>query len=102
LYAALGKAHNVAQAYSEAVERSPRQLDLHVLLGNAKLTVRDPDEALRQANLVLDVEKDRADAVLLQARALAQTGSTPTENAKQQQAAIARLGGAPKCAPRFA
>jgi predicted Zn-dependent protease len=101
LYAALGKPHNMAQAYSEALERSPRQIDLRILLGNAKLKVREPDEALRQANVVLDVEKDRPDAVLLQARALAETGSTPSENAKHQQAAIERLEGAVKSAPRF-
>ena len=50
---------------------------------------------------MLDVEKDRPDAVLLQARALAETGSTPRENAKQQQAAIARLEAAVKSTPRF-
>jgi len=102
LYTVLGKAHDVAQAYGEALDRSPRQLDLRILFGNAKLRVRDPDEALRQANLVLDVEKERSDAVLLQARALAELGSTPSETANQQQAAIARLEAAVKSNPRFA
>jgi tetratricopeptide (TPR) repeat protein len=101
LYAAMGKPYDMAHAYNEALERSPRQLELRILLGNAKLQVREPDEALRQANLVLDVEKDRPDAVLLQARALAETGSTPAENAKQQQAAVARLEAALKSAPAF-
>ena len=36
----------------------------------------EPDEALRQAKLVLDVDKKRLDAVLLQAKALAESGST--------------------------
>src|SRR5262249_50138953 len=101
LYAALGKPHDMTAAYVEAVERSPRQLDLRVLLGNAKLKVREPDEALKQANLVLDVEKDRPDALLLQARALAETGSTSGENAKRQQAAIERLEGTIKAIPSF-
>jgi len=102
LYAALGNLQDMAGAYSEALERSPRQLELRILLGNTKLKLRDPDEALRQANLVLEDEKDRPDAILLQARALSETGATPRENAKQQQAAIARLEAAIKSTPRFA
>ena len=48
---------------------------------------------------MLEHERDRPDAVLLQAR-LAATGATPRENAKQQQEAIARLKAAVKSSPR--
>jgi predicted Zn-dependent protease len=101
LYAALGNLQDMSQAYTEALERSPRQLELRVLLGNTKLKLHDADEALRQANLVLEDEKNRPDAVLLQARALAESGATPRENARQQQAAVARLEAAVKANPRF-
>ncbi len=60
-----------------------------------------PIEALRQANMVLDVEKNRADAQLLQARALAETGTTPTEKDQQQREAIARLESVTKANPHF-
>ena len=47
LYAAQGHLQDMAGAYSEALERSPRQLELRILLGNTKLEARerDPDEA---------------------------------------------------------
>ena len=61
----------------------------------------EPDEALRQASFVLDVEKDRPDAVLLQAQALAEAGSTETERAKSQELAIARLKAAIQANPQF-
>ncbi len=38
-----------------------------VFLGQTKLKLGEADDALRQANLVLDIEKNRPDAVLLQA-----------------------------------
>ena len=74
LYAALGQTRDLAQAYKDALDRDPRQLDLRVLLGQTKLKLGEADEALRQANMVLDVEKNRPDALLLQARALAESG----------------------------
>ena len=76
LYAAQGKTRDLAQSYQEALERSPRQLDVRVFLGQTKLKLGEADDALRQANMVLDIEKNRPDALLLQARALAETGTT--------------------------
>ena len=74
IYAAQGKTRDLAQAYKDALDRAPRQLELRVLLGQTKLKLGDTDDALRQANMVLDVEKSRLDARLLQARALAESG----------------------------
>ena len=76
LYAALGQTRDLAQAYKDALDRNPRQLDLRVLLGQTKLKLGEADEALRQATMVLDAEKNRPDALLLQARALAESGTT--------------------------
>ena len=72
-----------------------------MLLGQTKLKLGDADDALRQANMVLDVEKNRLDARLLQARALAESGTTPTEKDQQQRQAIARLEAVTKANPRF-
>ena len=55
LYAAQGRTREMADAYSEAIERSPKQLDVHLLLGQARLKLGETDEALRQARYVLDV-----------------------------------------------
>jgi tetratricopeptide (TPR) repeat protein len=101
LYAALGQTRDLAQAYKDALDRNPRQIDLRVLLGQTKLKLGEADEALRQANVVLDAEKNRPDALLLQARALAESGTTISEKDQQQQAAVARLISATKANPNF-
>jgi len=101
LYAALGKTRDLAQAYQDALDRNPNQLELHMLLALTLLKLGEADQALRHANLVLDVDKNRPDAVLLQARALAESGTTLNEKEQQQGAAIARLLAAIKADPHF-
>jgi cellulose synthase operon protein C len=91
LYGTMGKLNEMADAYAEAVERSPGQLDLRVLLGQTRLKIGMADEAVRQASLVLDADKNRVDAVLLQARALSASGKNSAERSQNQQAAIAKL-----------
>ena len=68
LFAALNQPQDVAQAYTDALERSPRQLDVRMLLGETELKLGKADEALRHARFVLDADKNRPDAVLLEAR----------------------------------
>jgi tetratricopeptide (TPR) repeat protein len=101
LYTALGKTRELAQAYQDALDRNPRQLDVRILLGKTKLKLGEADEALRQANLVLDAERSRPDALVLQARALAESGTTSTEREQQQRTAIAVLQAATKANPQF-
>src|SRR5262249_43650482 len=73
--------------YGEAIdrERGVRQLDFRVLLGQVRLKIGDADEAMRQAGLVLAVDKKRTDATILQARALAESGATPSDRAARRQ-----------------
>jgi tetratricopeptide (TPR) repeat protein len=101
LYAAQNKPRDLAQAYQEALERSPRLLDVRVFLGQTKLKLGDADTALRQANFVLDIEKNRPDAILLQARALAESGASGAERERQLNAAIERLEALTKANPRY-
>jgi predicted Zn-dependent protease len=96
IYAALGRTRELAQAYSEALERDPRQLELRVLLGQARLKLGEAEEALRQAKLVLDVEKNQPSAALLQASALA---ALDTEQSRT--AAITGLEALLKAYPQF-
>jgi tetratricopeptide (TPR) repeat protein len=102
LYATLGKTRELAEAYKDALEREPRQLDLRVLLGQTQLLLHEPDDALRQANMVLAAEKNRPDALLLQARALAQTGSNEAERQSNQALATERLEAALMANGQFA
>jgi tetratricopeptide (TPR) repeat protein len=103
IFGILGRTHDLAQAYAEALERdrSPRQLELRVLLGQARLQLGEVDEALRQARLVLAVEKNRPDAIVLQARALAESGASAAERTALTQEAVAQLQEAIRANPAF-
>src|SRR5262249_29415980 len=99
----LGKTRDLAQAYTEAIEREhgPRRLELQVLLGQTQLKLGEADLALQQAKLVLDMEKNRPDALLLQARALADAGTTMSEKAARHQEAVKLLEDIIKANPSF-
>ncbi|HZW32760.1 MAG TPA: tetratricopeptide repeat protein [Isosphaeraceae bacterium] len=103
IFGILGRTQDLAQAYTEALdrERSPRQWELRVLLGQARLQLGEVDEALRQARLVLAVEKNRSDAILLQARALAQSGASANERRARSQEAVAQLEEVIRAKPTF-
>ncbi len=103
VYANADKPREVAEAYADALERErgSQQLNIRILLGQAQLKNNQPDEALRQANLVLTVEKNRIDAILLQARALAETGATPSEKTARAKEAIGHLEQLIKANPSF-
>jgi hypothetical protein len=101
IFTALNKTREVAQAYSEVLERDPRQLEVRMLLGQAKLKLGEPDEALRQAKFVIDAEGDEPQAILLEARALAMSGNTGTQKKAQYREAVARLEGALASNPKF-
>ena len=95
------KPREVASAYTEVLERKPWQLDVRVALGQVELKQGKADAALRQAKLVLEVDKNRPEALLLEAIALAESGSTPSQKEANRQLAIARLEAAIKANPRF-
>jgi cellulose synthase operon protein C len=101
LYAAQGRTRDVAVAYAEALSRNPAQTDVRLLLGQTSLKLGETDEALRQAKLVLENEQDRADAVLLEARALAEPSGTPAQTAERRARAITRLSAALKKQPKL-
>lgn len=93
LYGLLDRAEEVAKAYGEAIdrERGARQADYRLLLGQLRLRMGDPDEAIRQSGLVLAADRRRIDAALLQSRALAESGATPSERELRRRDAVARL-----------
>jgi predicted Zn-dependent protease len=101
LYAAQGKTAQVASAYTEALDRNPRQLDVRILLGQSRLKLGEADEALRQARFVLDIDRNQPDAVLLQARALASQSGPDRLVAERRAEALKLLGAAIAKNPRF-
>jgi predicted Zn-dependent protease len=101
LYTAQGRTREVAGAYAEAVDRNPHQASLRILLGQTRLRLGEADEALHQARLVLDAEKDNPDALLLEARALAEQTGTDNQVAAHRTQALARLTTAIEKQPRF-
>ncbi len=101
IYTAQGRMTEVAESYAEALRRNPAQPDVRLMLGQARLKLGETDEAIRQAKLVLENDQDRAEALLLESRALAQPAGTDSETAARRTQAIARLTAAIERRPRF-
>ena len=101
LFSRLGKTEEVAKAYKQALERNPGQPDVRVLLGQELMKLHDADEALKQARIVLDSNKNRPDAMLLEARALAETGASGSTREAGRRAAVERLEAAIAVEPKF-
>jgi len=99
LFGAQDRPREAAEAYAEALRRNPRQPEVRLLLGQTDLRIGANDDAVRQARLVLDAEPDRADALLLEARALARPAGTAAETAARQAQALDRLNAAIKRLP---
>ena len=101
IYARQEKTREVARAYGESLARNPQQPDVRVLLAQELIKLGEFDAALEQTKLVLDTDKDRPDAILLEARALAESGGTDAEKEASRQSAVARLESAIAAAPAF-
>lgn len=101
IYAAAGRKRESAEAFAEAVERRPREIDLRIQLGQAKLLNGEFDEALVQASQVLEIDKNREDAILLEARALLGTGSSEAERQSAYLKASEILKGAIQANPKL-
>lgn len=68
-----------AKEYGEAVSRAPRRADLRLALAQTSLVAGKSDEAVKQANWVLDSNPDQTTATLVKARALANQNGTPEQ-----------------------
>ena len=64
IFAQQDKPSEVAKAYAECLDANPRQPDVRVLLAQELVKLGEYDEALKQARMVLDGDKDRLDAIL--------------------------------------
>ncbi len=102
LFAMQNRPRDVATAYTEALEREPRRLDVRVLLGKTSLKLGDVDQALQQAKFVLATKKDHPDAVLLQARALDASGVSDSQREAARSTAVSQLEAAVAADPHFA
>ncbi len=101
LLARQGKSEGVVKAYRQSLERNPKQPDVRVLLGQELMKLREPDLALEQARIVLDTNKERGDAILLEARALAETGAPGPQREAGRRVAVERLEAAVTAEPKF-
>ena len=59
------------------------------------------EDALKQAQTVLETNKERPDAILLEARALAATGSTDARKEAARATAVAHLETVIKAEPNY-
>lgn len=102
LYAAQGRTRDVADAYSEALDRNPNQPDVRVSLGQTFVRLGQPDEAMRQAKLVLDANPERLDAVLLEARILGLSGGSDARASDRREQAVALVNAVIERNPKLA
>jgi predicted Zn-dependent protease len=106
LFAMMNRPRDVVQAYSEAVEREPRRLDVRVWLGKTALKLGDVDQALQQAEYVIEAKKDQVDADalqarLLQARALDASGVSDAQREAARSKAVSQLEAVVAAQPHF-
>ncbi len=101
LFAAQGRTRDVAECYNEALRRNPAQPDVRLLLGQTNLKLGESDEAIRQAKLVLETERDRGEALLLEAQALAQPAGSASQTKARRTQAVDLLNAALKRYPKF-
>ena len=101
LFGAEGRVEEVAKEYEEALTRSPRRPDIRLALAQADLTLGKVDDALQQAQLVLDAESDQPTALLLKAQALAARGGTDAERVARRDEAATLLRDAIADNPKF-
>ena len=88
LASARGWNEGVAREYEEAVKRAPKRSDLRLALGEAELAVGKVDEAIQQANWLMDSSDNSAAAVVLKVRALTRAeGSNNQVKARRAEAA---------------
>lgn len=101
IYGGQGRTRDVVAAYTEALERNPRLLDVRLNLAQADLRLGDHDEAVKQARLVLEAAPEQPAAILIEARAMASASGAPSQVAAARAQAVEILQAAIKRQPSF-
>lgn len=101
IFTAQGRLNEAASSYVEALDRNPRMFDVRILLGQVNFRLGRFDEAVHQAKLVLEVDKDQQDAILLEARATAARPGTTAQVTQARRRAVDQLTSALKKNPKF-
>jgi predicted Zn-dependent protease len=101
LYARQDKPAEVVKCYTVALERNPRQPDIRVALGQELLRLGRGEEALVQARAALDADRERTDAILLEARALASSGGGQAKQEAARAEAVSHLEAAISANPKL-
>ncbi len=85
--ASAGRADEATSKYAEALKRNPSRADIRVEYGQALLLTGQADEALAQAKLARESDREGAAALLLQAQALAaREGDGPAAETGRREA----------------
>ncbi len=101
IYSTQDRPRDVAAAYTEALERNPRQSEVRLMLAQTDLQLGDFDQALRNAKMVLDADPAQPGALLIKARALSASTGSPSQVSANRANAIAGLVEAIKARPTF-
>ncbi|WP_152050594.1 tetratricopeptide repeat protein [Tautonia marina] len=101
VYRDQGLDERAIQAYRDALENNPLRDDIRMVLAQLLLELGRTDETLAEASRILDRSPGRADAVLLQASALASQTGTADQIERRQSEAVALLEQAIEQNPTF-
>ncbi|QEH33252.1 tetratricopeptide repeat protein [Aquisphaera giovannonii] len=101
LYARQDRPAEVVKCLAKALEKNPRQTDIRLWLGHELLKLGRGEEALTQARAALEATPDRAEAILLEARALASTGVGQSGQEAARAEAASHLEAAIATNPKF-
>jgi predicted Zn-dependent protease len=88
---ARGRMAQMVEDYAEALARNPRRVDVRLSLARTNLLLGQVDEALRQADLVLEAKPGQPAALIVKARALSSQDGTPAQVSSRRDQAVRLL-----------
>jgi tetratricopeptide (TPR) repeat protein len=88
IFSAQNRTREVAAAYSEALERNPRQPEVRLLLAQTDILIKDFDQALKNARLILEHDPEQPAAILVEAWAMASASGSASQVAANRTNAI--------------
>ncbi|HEV3165291.1 MAG TPA: tetratricopeptide repeat protein [Isosphaeraceae bacterium] len=101
IFASQRRTSEVVRAYGEALKRNPRQPQVRLALAQADLALGSFDDALDQANHVLEADPNQPFALLLKAKALTAQDVPQAQASTNRAQALSLLAAAIKTLPKL-
>ncbi len=102
LFTLQDRPREAAEAYAEALTRNPNQPNVRLILAQTYLKMNESDDAIREAQTVLEAEPNRVDAAMVAARALALPAPSASQTIARHERALKLLNEVIKREPKLA